>query len=98
MGIIKKSDVLYAASLARIRLEEGEIEGFTGRLDSILGYIKQLDEVDTKSAQPTSHVLPMVNVFRKDEVVPSLPQEKVLKNAPRKEGHFFKVPKVIDGA
>ncbi|NQT46368.1 MAG: Asp-tRNA(Asn)/Glu-tRNA(Gln) amidotransferase subunit GatC [Candidatus Omnitrophica bacterium] len=98
MGIIKKKDVLYVASLARIKLADGQIEGFTGQLDSILDYIKQLDEVDTESVQPTSHVLPMVNVFRKDDVKPSLPQEKVLENAPGKEGYFFKVPKVIDGA
>ena len=98
MGIIKKSDVLYVASLARIKLEDAQIEGFTGQLDSILGYIKQLDGVDTGSVQPTSHPLPMVNVFRKDDLKPSLPQDKVLENAPGEEGYFFKVPKVIDGA
>ena len=69
----------------------------TGQLESILGYIAKLSEVDTTGVEPMAHALPLHNVLREDVVEPSLPLEKVLQNAPETDGPFFKVPKVIGG-
>ena len=64
--------------------------------DCIYGDKKFMLDVDTKDVEPTSHVLPMENVQREDAAEPSLSADEVLKNAPSKEGRFFKVPKVIE--
>lgn len=93
MGI--KIDVKYVAHLARLKLTPAEIENFSKQLDSILSYIAKLNGVDTKTIQPTSHVLAIKNVFRKDAVKPSLDKKDVLKNAPSTEGDFFKVPGIF---
>ena len=93
---ISKKDVEYVARLARLQLEEEEKERFTNQLGHILDYIEQLNELDTENVAPTSHVLALKNVWRKDEVKPSLPQEEALANAPQSSEEFFLVPKVID--
>lgn len=94
---ITKNDVKYIANLARLKLSEKEIEYFTGQLSSIIGYVDQLKELDTANIEPTTHAMPMQNVFREDVVKPSLKAEDVLKNAPAKEGSLFKVPRIIEG-
>ncbi len=91
-----KGDVLYIANLARINLTEEEVARFTKDLVDILGYIEKLKELDVSAVQPTSHVLPIKNVFRKDTVKPSLGQEKAIQIAIEKHEGFFKVPKVIE--
>lgn len=88
-------DIEYVANLARIRLTESEKERFSRDLADILAYMEKLNQLDTKATQPTSHVLPLQNVFREDEVSPSLPQGEVLANAPYEEDGLFKVPKII---
>jgi len=75
-------DVEHVARLARLELNEAEKERMRAQLDSILSYIDKLNELDTSAVEPTSHVLQMVNVFREDEVRPSLSQEEALANAP----------------
>jgi len=90
-GVVK-----YIAKLARLALSNEEITLFGGQLSDILNYISKLSEVDTENIEPTSHVEPLQNVEREDVVKPSLPIGEVLKNAPSKEGNFFKVPKVIE--
>jgi len=90
-GVVK-----YIAKLARLALSSEEITLFGGQLSDILNYISKLNEVDTENIEPTSHVEPLQNVEREDVVKPSLPIGEVLKNAPSKEGNFFKVPKVIE--
>ena len=67
------------------------------QLGDILEYIGLLDELDTSDVPPTSHVIDVSNVFREDEVRPSLPVEKGLSNAPEKAGTAFKVPRIIEG-
>ena len=94
--MISKDDLKYVAHLARLHLPEKEIEHFTVQLEEILKYINKLKQVDITNIEPTSHVFPQKNVFRQDELKPSLPIKEVLKNAPSKEGDFFKVPKVIE--
>ena len=92
----KKIDVAYVAKLARLALSDEEVRRLGKQLDDILKYIDKLNEVSTKTAEPMSHVLLLENIYRADEVKPSLPTEEALKNAPLKEGAFFKVPKVIE--
>ena len=84
------------AELARLSLKPEEKEKLKKDLESILVYVEQLKSVPTDSVEPTSHVLNLENVYRADEVRPSDVREAVLKHAPRREGNFFKVPKVIE--
>ena len=84
------------AELARLSLKPEEKEKLKKDLESILAYVEQLKSVPTDSVEPTSHVLNLENVYRSDEVRPSDVREAVLKHAPRREGNFFKVPKVIE--
>lgn len=92
---ISKKDVEHVARLARLRLTGEEKEKFGKQLNQILGYVEKLNELDTEKVEPTSHVVPLKNVLREDEVKPSLPVEEVLSNAPDKKGKYFKVPKII---
>ncbi|MBU1044265.1 MAG: Asp-tRNA(Asn)/Glu-tRNA(Gln) amidotransferase subunit GatC [Candidatus Omnitrophica bacterium] len=92
---INKDTVKYVAKLARIQLDESKVDDFTGQLDKILTYIEKLNQLDTENIEPTSHVLAMENVFRKDENMPSLENDLALSNAPEKENNHFKVPKII---
>ena len=95
---ISIKEVEYLALLARIQLTPQELERFAGQLDEILVYVEKLKAARTEGVLPTSHVLELSNVFREDQVQPSLPVEKVLANAPDREGSFFKVPQIIEPA
>lgn len=95
MGISPK-DVEYLAHLARVELSPEEIQRFAGQLDEILAYVEKLKGARTEGVAPTSHVLPLSNVFREDRQAPSLPTEEALSNAPEREGSFFKVPQIIE--
>jgi aspartyl-tRNA(Asn)/glutamyl-tRNA(Gln) amidotransferase subunit C len=94
--MISSDDLKYVAHLARLHLSEKEIEHFTSQLEGILKYINKLKQVDITGVEPTSHVFPQKNIFRQDELKPSLPVKEALKNAPSKDRDFFKVPKVIE--
>ena len=95
---ITPQTVGHVARLARLALSDEEIERFVPQLEKILEYIEQLKEVSVEGIEPTSHVLPLVNVYREDRVKPSLSSQDALLNAPAREGNFFKVPKVIEGS
>ena len=93
---VSREDVEYVAKLARIELTEDEKDTLTAQLSSILDHIEKLNELNIEGVEPTFHVLDVTNVFRADEVRPSLPTEETLKNAPARDGDFFKVPKIIE--
>lgn len=93
---ITKDEVEHVAKLARLAVTEEEKERYSQQLSNILTYIEKLKELDTSKVEPTSHVLPMKNIFREDEVRPSLPREEILKNAPDRTEEFFRVPKIIE--
>lgn len=93
---ISPKEVEYLSHLARIQLTEEELSRFAVQLREILSYVEKLKEPQTEGVPPTSHVLPLINVFRKDGLQPSLPMEQALANAPEREGPYFKVPRVID--
>jgi len=91
----QKFDIDSIAKLARVSLKPDEKVKLAGDLEKILGYIDELSKLDTKNVEPTSHVLPIENVFRDDVVKPSKVRDEVLDHAPKREGSFFKVPKII---
>jgi aspartyl-tRNA(Asn)/glutamyl-tRNA(Gln) amidotransferase subunit C len=89
-------DVKYVAHLARIALTPDEQEKFGAQLSNILGYIEKLNQLDVSGIEPTAHAVPLVNVFRPDEVRPSLPNEEALRNAPASANGLFMVPKIVE--
>jgi aspartyl-tRNA(Asn)/glutamyl-tRNA(Gln) amidotransferase subunit C len=92
---ITVKDVEKIARLAKLSFTEEEKEKFSRQLGQIIDYVEKLNELDTEKVPPTYHVVAVHNVFRKDEVKPSMPREEVLKNAPAKKKGYFSVPKVI---
>ena len=96
MAKITLEEVEHVARLARLALTPEEKERMRSQLDAILAYIDKLRELDTTGVEPTSHVLPITNVMREDEVRPSFPKEEMLANAPERDGDFFRVPKIIE--
>lgn len=94
--MITPNDVKYIAGLARIHLREEEVLRLTGNLEDILHYIAKLEKLDVTNIEPTSHALSLQNVFRTDEVKPSLTQKDALSIAPAQQNGSFKVPLVIE--
>jgi aspartyl-tRNA(Asn)/glutamyl-tRNA(Gln) amidotransferase subunit C len=98
---LTKKDVEHVARLARLALTEEEKERYTQQLGQILTYIEKMSALDTQNVAPTSHVLPLSNVWREDKVEPSAPAtlgspEEIVANAPENEGPLFKVNKIIE--
>ena len=89
-------DVKYVAHLARLALSPDEDKQLGAQLGSILGYIEKLRELDVTNVEPTAHAVPLVNVTRVDAVLPSLPHDEAMRNAPRKAGGLFIVPKIVE--
>lgn len=92
---LSRDDVVKVASLARLKLTEGELEDFRLQLGGILDYVAMLNEVDTDGVEPMVHAIELANVFRDDEVRPSLPRDAALANAPKTDGRFFLVPQIL---
>lgn len=88
-------DVEHVAALARLELSEDEKHLYTEQLNAILQSMEKLKELDTTSVPPTAHVLPIQNVFREDQVRPSMDRDAVLENAPAEENGQFRVPKIV---
>lgn len=82
--------------LARIRIEETEVERYQNELNAILGFVEQLDEVDIEGVEPMTSVTPMQLRRREDRVTDGGYAEKVVANAPLTEDNFFMVPKVVE--
>jgi aspartyl-tRNA(Asn)/glutamyl-tRNA(Gln) amidotransferase subunit C len=95
--LITPDTVREVAVLARLALGPSERSRFAPQLESILGYVRQLNAVDVTDVEPMAHAVPLANALRDDVVGPSLPLDKVLQNAPATDGPFFRVPKVIGG-
>lgn len=88
--------VKHTAHLARIDLAQNELELLSRQLKKIVDFIDKLREVDISNIEPTSHILPIDNVFRTDSVSPSLDVKDALKNTANQKDSFFVVPKIID--
>ncbi|TCT15321.1 aspartyl/glutamyl-tRNA(Asn/Gln) amidotransferase subunit C [Natranaerovirga pectinivora] len=93
---ITKEQVEHVAHLARLSLTEDEKVQMTKDLEAIIGFADQLNSLDIENIEPTAHVIPIQNVFRKDEVRESLDRKELLKNAPTKLNGCFSVPKIVE--
>jgi aspartyl-tRNA(Asn)/glutamyl-tRNA(Gln) amidotransferase subunit C len=82
--------------LARIRVNDDEVEKYQGELNAILGFVAQLDEVDVAGVEPMTSVTPMQLRRRDDRVTDGGYPEKIVANAPLSEDNFFMVPKVVE--
>jgi len=96
MPKISKNAVEHVAKLAKLKLSETEKAAYAEQLNIILGYMDKLNQLDTTHIKPTSHVVEMQNVFRKDTLKPSITVDNALQNAPDKKDGFFRVPKIIE--
>lgn len=105
--MVSEKDVNYVADLAHLELTEGERARMLRDLNSILGYIERLNELDTSGVEPMAQVSTryagdvrpgeaFAYAMRPDEPIASLPHEQAMSNAPQSDGTFFKVPKVIE--
>jgi aspartyl-tRNA(Asn)/glutamyl-tRNA(Gln) amidotransferase subunit C len=92
---ISRDDVSHLASLARLAVTDEELDMFAGQLDVILGAVARVSEVAAADVPPTSHAVAMTNVYRPDEVRPSLPRDAVLAGAPSVEDDKFRVPRIL---
>ena len=95
MTTISTSDIQHLASLSSLALADDEVDGLRQDLENIIGYIKQLGELDTAGVEPTYQVTGLANVWRKDEVQSGIPAEKLLELAPKKQNNQVKVPQVL---
>ena len=92
---ISRDEVAHLANLARIDLTDAELDHLAPQLGVILESIASIRDVAADDVPPTSHALPLTNVFRADVVVPCLTAEEALSGAPAREGQRFSVPRIL---
>ncbi len=96
MAHVSKADILKIARLARLRLSLADIAKYQAELDAILGYVEQLQSIDTKNSAPTVQVTGLVNVMRDDTIIDyGVTPTDLLRNAPDQESGQFKVRRVL---
>jgi len=88
--------VKKVALLARLKLSDAEVSDYASKLGNILKYVETLNEVDTHDIEPMVHAVELSNVFRADQVQPSLPRGEALRNAPKSDGVYFLVPQILE--
>ena len=93
---LSREEVLHIARLARLGISDAEVEKFREQLSNILENFEALKNVDTTNVPSTAHSIALQSVMRDDETIPSLPAEEILKNAPHREGEFFRVKAVLE--
>jgi aspartyl-tRNA(Asn)/glutamyl-tRNA(Gln) amidotransferase subunit C len=92
---ISRDEVEHLAGLARLAVSEDELDTFASQLDVILDSVARVGEVAAEDIPPTSHAVPVTNVFRPDEVRPSLTRDEALSGAPAAEEDRFRVPRIL---
>lgn len=95
MTSISRAEVAHLARLARLAVTEAELDKFAGQLDQILQSVAKVGVVADQDIPPTSHAVPVTNVFREDVVRPGLTQQQALSGAPAAEGGRFRVPRIL---
>lgn len=93
---LTSEEVSQIAFLARLELNENEVESLGGHLNRLLENFEKLQDLDTENVEPTAHTIPVKNVFRKDVSRPSLDREDVLANAPERIDGTFEVPRIVE--
>ena len=86
----------YLAGLSRLEVQEGDRQAMTAELERILAYMDVLERLDTQGVEPMSHVFPVKNVLREDEVIPSQDRAELLAGSPVPDGEAFLVPKTVE--
>ena len=92
---LTRDEVDKVSLLARLKLSEEELDKMTPQLNAIVGYVEQLSELNTDGVAPMAHAMDVANVFRDDEVRPSLDREDALTNAPKRDDECYRVPPVL---
>lgn len=92
---VSLDEVRHLAALSEIQLSDSELESLTTDIDNIVGYINQLDELDTDQVEPTFQLTGLQNVWRDDKIEHQLSREKLLNLAPDTDNNQVKVPKVL---
>lgn len=92
---ISEADVRHVALLARLALTDEQVTTLQGELNSILGHIDTIRELDLEGVEPTSHAIPMRNSTRPDVARPSLPRELALLNAPKAAENAIVIPRIV---
>ena len=92
---IARDDVAHLARLSRLALAEDELDHLAAQLDVIIAAVARVGEVTAEGIPPTSHAVPLVNVFRDDVVVECLTAEAALSQAPAVEEQRFRVPRIL---
>jgi aspartyl-tRNA(Asn)/glutamyl-tRNA(Gln) amidotransferase subunit C len=90
--MLDRSQVLHVARLARLELDEDEVERMASELSKVLDHIERIRELDLEGVPPTSHVVDVVNALRRDQPRPSLPAQVALQSAPEPLDGGFGVP------
>jgi aspartyl-tRNA(Asn)/glutamyl-tRNA(Gln) amidotransferase subunit C len=93
---ITEQTLQYTAALAKLAVSEDEKHKVADDLERILDYIETMNGLDTDGVEPMSHVLPIYNVFREDEVTNTDNREQILENAPKQKDGSFAVPKTVE--
>ncbi len=96
MAKITLEDVEYVASLAQLTLDDEAKQRLLKEMGDVLAYVDKLNELDTDGVEPMMHVLDISNVFREDVVTGSLDHDDALRNAPKTDGAYFLVPRILD--
>ena len=92
---ITRDEIAHLANLARIDLTDAELDHLAPQLSVILESVASISGVADENTPPTSHALPLTNVFREDVVTPGLTADEALSGAPEHEGQRFKVPRIL---
>jgi aspartyl-tRNA(Asn)/glutamyl-tRNA(Gln) amidotransferase subunit C len=95
MSAITRDEVAHLARLSRLALADEELDHFAAQLDVIIAAVARVAEVAADDIPPSSHALPITNVYRPDEVRPSLTPEQALSGAPAVEDGRFRVPRIL---
>lgn len=93
---VDQATVKRVAKLARIKVQDADLPRLAGELNSILGWIEQLNEVDVSGVEPLTSVVSMSMKMRSDDVTDGHYPQKIVANAPAQEDNFFMVPKVVE--
>ncbi len=92
---INRDEIKNIALLSRLEVDEAHMEQVEKALNDVLSYVTELEELNLDGVEPMAHAVPLQNVFREDEVKPSLDHKLAMQNAPEETDGYFTVPRVV---
>lgn len=93
--MISENTVEKLAELAKLEFNQEEKQNIIADLNKILAFVEKLNEVNTEGVEPLIYMNADVNILRDDEAIPDISHEEALKNAPKKDSDYFRVPKFL---